>query len=62
MQKILLSIKEDKEKNVPMAQTTCLASFGPIFVVAAFHLPLRRVFRRLHIYAIKHKLVSKRYE
>ena len=24
-------------------------SFGPVFVVAAFHLPLRRVFRRLHL-------------
>ena len=22
-----------------MAQTTCLASFGPVFVAAAFHLP-----------------------
>ena len=36
------------KKHVPIAQTTPDASFGPVFVVAAFHLPLRRVFRRLH--------------
>jgi hypothetical protein len=47
-----------------MAQTTRLASFGPVFIVAAFHLLLCRIFRRLHhpIYTIKDLLVSKKYE
>ena len=38
-----------------MVQTTRLASFGPVFAVASFHLPLRRVFRILHPrYTLKH--------
>ena len=41
-----------------MAQTTCLASFGPVFVVAAFHIPLGRVFRRLHPIYTNKTLVS----
>jgi hypothetical protein len=39
------------------ALTTRLALFGPVFVVAIFHLPVPCVFRRVE--AIKHCLVSK---
>ena len=39
-----------------MAQTTRLASFGPVFVVAILPKPQRRVFCRFRaIYTIKHK-------
>ena len=44
-----------QKKNVPVAQTTRLASFGPVLVAATFHLHLRRVFRRLQpIVTVKH--------
>ena len=42
-----------------MAQTTQNASFGPVFVVYAFHPSPSRVFRILQaIYTMKYKLVS----
>jgi hypothetical protein len=43
-----------------MAQTTQDASFGPVFIVATFHIPICHVFRRIQaISRIKHKLESK---
>ena len=30
--------EKEKEKNLLMAQTMCHASFGPVLVVAAFHI------------------------
>ena len=60
---VLVSIKNMKEiikKHSPRAQTTHLALFGPIFVVAAFHLFPYLIFRSLKpIYEIKHQLASK---
>ena len=34
---------KEQKKNLPRAQTTRLASFGPVIIVVAFHLPLRTV-------------------
>ena len=46
-----------QKKNVPVAQTTRLVLFGPVLVVATFHLHLHRVFRRLQpIVTVKHSL------
>ena len=60
---VLVSIKNMKEiikKHSPRAQTTHLALFRPIFVVAAFHLFPYLIFRSLKpIYEIKHQLASK---
>ena len=36
-------IPEGKKKNLPRAQTTQDASFGPVIVAAAFHWPLRAI-------------------
>ena len=50
----MVSMKKYGKKNSPRVQTTRLASFGTVFLVAAFHLFSSRVICRLEtIYAIK---------
>ena len=44
-----------------MAQTTCLASFGPVFINVTFYLPSYRVFGSLQlVYTVKYYLVTKK--
>ena len=45
-----------------MAQTTRLASFGPVFIVITFHLPSCSVFGSLrYIDTVKKKLVTRKH-
>ena len=46
-----------------MAQTTCLESFGPVFIVVTFHHPSCSVFGSLqYIDTVKNKLVTRKHE
>ena len=59
----MVSIKkifENKKEDIPEAQTTHLASFGPILIIAAHPNPPRTVTVSKYIEPKNHKLVQKK--